>query len=148
MMPDDDMKSADEEAASFAGLGTRHTWDGKRSLGELFAVTLGLGSIAWDVYLLYAPGQRWEDDGPPSPAFWMHQLPADTGADPSLLLNPARLAHETLKAMGLVARPERTDLGLWLHGEGVTNAARRRTEYSLTDVQQATQQAKEDFKGD
>lgn len=29
--------------------------------------------IAWDVYLLYGAGARWENE-PPPPDFWMHQL--------------------------------------------------------------------------
>jgi hypothetical protein len=39
-----------------------------------FQTVLGLGSDAWDVYLLYGPGVRWDGDLPPRPDFWMHQL--------------------------------------------------------------------------
>lgn len=35
--------------------------------------------IAWDVYLLYAAGARWEAE-PPPPHFWMHQLTGVTNA--------------------------------------------------------------------
>ena len=35
--------------------------------------------IAWDVYLLYEPGARWEDE-PPLPSYWMHQLGGVTKA--------------------------------------------------------------------
>ena len=28
---------------------------------------------SWDVYFVFAPGTRWVN-GPPSPAYWMHQL--------------------------------------------------------------------------
>ena len=30
-------------------------------------------SIAWDVYLLYGPSAKWEQELPP-PDYWMHQL--------------------------------------------------------------------------
>ena len=57
----------DERAAYF--------WDAGRALPELFAGILGLPEDwpAWDVYLAYSAGARWEDE-PPAPAFWHHQL--------------------------------------------------------------------------
>ena len=30
--------------------------------------------VAWDVYLVYKPGVKWEGPRPPRPTFWMHQL--------------------------------------------------------------------------
>ncbi len=52
-----------------------HFWDAERRLPEPFNRVLGLpaGWPAWDVYLAYPPGVRWEK-GPPAPAFWHHQL--------------------------------------------------------------------------
>jgi len=46
------------------------------------------GHIAWDIYLFYKPDAAWSDM-PPSPSYWMHQLPDNwttkekyrTGAD-------------------------------------------------------------------
>jgi hypothetical protein len=52
---------------------------------------------AWDVYLVYAPGVRWEGDTPPTPTFWMHQLTADTGADQRYCLDPAVLEREVAR---------------------------------------------------
>jgi hypothetical protein len=43
-------------------------------------------SIAWDVYLLFAAGRRWQGNRPPQPIFWMHQL----DEDPSLFLDSRR----------------------------------------------------------
>ena len=69
-----------------------HFWDGGLVLGKAYAPVLKLppGEIAWDIYLLFAPGLTWTDPVP-TPSFWMHQLP---GAPPDLVLDPARLLRE------------------------------------------------------
>lgn len=52
----------------------RHFWFDGRELGESFQAPIGLeGRPAWDVYLVYAPGVRWEES-PPKPSFFVHQL--------------------------------------------------------------------------
>lgn len=73
-------------------------WNENREVGKLFGETLNLHDIAWDVYLAYEPGIRWEGQRPPSPTFWMHQL---EGVDPKLLLceNPTRLKAEVGKLL-------------------------------------------------
>jgi hypothetical protein len=58
---------------------TTHYWDEDRSLGDLYGRLLTLprgGKLAWDIYFVYAPGVRWDDE-PPLPTFWMHQLGRD-----------------------------------------------------------------------
>ena len=47
-------------------------------------------SVAWDVYLLYAPDHSWEAEFPPSPEFWMHQQDEEM----SLYLDPVRLKQQ------------------------------------------------------
>jgi hypothetical protein len=69
-------------------------WDGERAIGELFRSTLNLTRTAWDVYLIYAPGVKWEGKEPPAPSSWMHQLRADSGADPKLCLNAPAFAKK------------------------------------------------------
>jgi len=61
-----------------------HFWDRHGSLPPLFRAILGLPSDwpAWDVYLAYPSGAKW-DRGPPAPAFWHHQL-GDEPAAPKL----------------------------------------------------------------
>jgi hypothetical protein len=51
-----------------------HFWDGRAVLVHGYDTVLGLGTDAWDVYLVYPPGVRWDGTLPPAPAFWMHQL--------------------------------------------------------------------------
>ena len=49
-------------------------WSGSSAVGKLFQAPIHLtGETAWDVYLLYARGQRWEASVP-KPRFFMHQL--------------------------------------------------------------------------
>jgi hypothetical protein len=51
-----------------------HYWAPSRAVGEQFQQAIGLeGEPAWDVYLVYDPGVRW-DDRPPDPTAFMHQL--------------------------------------------------------------------------
>ena len=52
----------------------RHFWDGEGQLMRAYTQTFSLSEPAWDLYLLYAPGTTWDDELPPMPYFWMHQL--------------------------------------------------------------------------
>lgn len=96
MKASDNAASAAAQAASFQDARLAEAWDGERAAGALFARMLKLKGIAWDVYLLYPRGERWEGDAPPEPSFWMHQLQSDDGADQKLCLDPARLRRQTL----------------------------------------------------
>lgn len=49
-------------------------WDPRGASGRLFDQTLNTGGFAWDVWMVYAAGRRWEGAEPPSPDFWMDQL--------------------------------------------------------------------------
>lgn len=52
-----------------------HFWDPDQKLGKIYAKVLGLTAdqCAWDVYLLFPRGVRWEGEAP-TPVYWMHQL--------------------------------------------------------------------------
>lgn len=89
MLPSDSKESAGAQAASFVDGRLMQQWDGERASGNLLAKTLGLKGAAWDVYLLYAPGVKWDGEQPPAPAFWMHQLREESGDDQRACLNPA-----------------------------------------------------------
>lgn len=73
-------------------------WNANKDVGKLFAETLKLHDIAWDVYLAYELGIKWKGQGPPSPTFWLHQL---EGVDPELLLwkDPTRSEAEVGKLL-------------------------------------------------
>jgi hypothetical protein len=60
-------------------------WDAEGLELTAFRAPLHLTSDAWDVYLIYAPGVRWDRPTPPPPTFWMHQLDAlESSAVPPL----------------------------------------------------------------
>ncbi len=72
-----------------------HYWDPDRRVGAAFQEQIAnLGSPAWDVWMLFAPGVVWEGDGPPAPTWWEHQL---RGLDEALRLDPRRFARKALE---------------------------------------------------
>ena len=75
---------------------SRHYWDERGLLMQRYAERLGLPRDAWDVYLIYGQGARWEDE-PPRPDFWMHQL--SSGA-PAPELDGAEFAKEAVARLG------------------------------------------------
>ena len=145
MMRKDSLERADAEAAPFKDLPVVHVWDPRSEVGNLYSETLGLQSTAWDFYFLYPPDVTWDEEEPPDPAFWMHQLPADSGADRNLVLYPTRLLQELLTLFGDGVEPSHTsrdDLGLQLHWEGLLNMTRERGEYAIEDVREAFEDSK------
>ena len=55
-----------------------HYWDPIGKTGLDFMEPLGIDVYAWDVWMMYETGVRWESGSAiPSPAFWQHQLPGD-----------------------------------------------------------------------
>lgn len=97
----DDAKEAALQTSTFRDGRLSEGWDHGRAVGDLFAHRLALKGAAWDVYLVYDRGVRWEGTEPPQPSFWMHQIQEKVGADQKLCLNPTRLTSE------VVARLER-----------------------------------------
>jgi hypothetical protein len=68
----------------------RHYWDGANALGTLAAPVLGTKmDMAWDVYLAYGRGVKWEGGAaPPKPSNWLHQK---LGEDPKRRMDEASL---------------------------------------------------------
>jgi hypothetical protein len=98
MRDGDSPVAATRQASTIRDARITQGWNENKNVGRLFGETLDLHDIAWDVYLVYQPGIKWEAQQPPSPTFWMHQL---QGADPKLLLceNPTRLNVEVGKLL-------------------------------------------------
>ncbi len=64
-----------EAAALITGGNTTHYWEESGIVGRLYEKPLGIeGIYAWDVWLVYKPGARWDDTVPPKPDFAMQQL--------------------------------------------------------------------------
>ncbi len=100
MLARDTAAAAQTQSESLQDARVVQGWDAHRQIGNLFKTILRLHKTAWDVYLLYPPGVTWADRQPPVPAFWMHQLGSDPGADRSRFLNPARFTQEVQATVG------------------------------------------------
>ncbi len=98
MRDGDSPVAATQQAETIHDTRIAQGWNENRNIGKLFGETLDLHDVAWDVYLIYKPGIKWEARQPPRPTFWMHQL---EGVDPKLLLceNPTRLNVEVGKLL-------------------------------------------------
>lgn len=60
-----------------------HFYDGTREVSRAVADAIGgNGAVAWDCYLFYRAGVRW-DKMLPVPDRWMHQLGPSVWADPT-----------------------------------------------------------------
>ncbi|MFQ5951394.1 MAG: hypothetical protein ACE5KH_04860 [Candidatus Geothermarchaeales archaeon] len=99
----------DAESAFFAGRDLQDPrvvqgWGSERLTGQLFDKALNLRRTAWDVYLLYASGVVWEENQPPSPTFWMHQLAPDSGADLRFWLNRGKFLGEVFICLKAISR--------------------------------------------
>ena len=81
MLPEDGAAAAAEAAHVCADRRARHFYDPEKIAGKAIAAAVGgAGRVAWDVYLVYPPGARWDHD-PPVPAAWRHQLGDSSWAD-------------------------------------------------------------------
>jgi hypothetical protein len=71
----DDEPSSRKAATLFPDDRVKNYWVRNRDVGKLFQSPIDLTTEpAWDVYLVYEPGIKWNDSSPPEPTFFMHQL--------------------------------------------------------------------------
>ncbi len=83
-----------EAAALITGGNTTHYWEESGIVGRLFEKPLGIdGVYAWDVWLAYKPGVRWEETEPPKPDLAMQQLNAKQARDVMPRLDSKRFAE-------------------------------------------------------
>lgn len=101
MLGSDDEASARRAATIFDDARVRQFHDPHQRAGRAFGAALAGGSAAWDIYMFFPAGTRWESSVP-APAEWLHQLGGDV-ADPARLRSGAALAsglHEAMSALG------------------------------------------------
>ncbi len=134
VMEGDNLVSAEEQSAKFSVDRVEHIWDPEETFGNLFAKALNLKGIAWDMYLVYASGVSWNSDVPPKPAFWMHQLPIQTGTDGKLRLAPGRLAYEVTNLLGQGDAETAWDLAFMLHAKGLGAVKSETAQSSLEET--------------
>ena len=74
MLPNDTVEAAITAARPFTDKRIHHFFDPEKQVGKKIGSSLKWeGQIAWDIYLFYAPGQKW-GDLPPPPVRYAHQL--------------------------------------------------------------------------
>ncbi len=80
MLSPDSAAAAKQAARLVTDTRVRHFYDPKRQVGKSIALSFGVSDqVAWDVYLFYAIGEKW-DKLLPQPIAWAHQL-SDTWID-------------------------------------------------------------------
>lgn len=95
-MANDDFVAAVTRQEKFQDHRVQHFWDAENILGTTIAQSMLRNTpIAWDIYLLYQPGARWDDEKFPVPDFWMHQLLEDERRR----LNPEVLQYQVMTAV-------------------------------------------------
>lgn len=99
MLPFDNVLTARFMALSIKAPCVRHFHDPDKQVGKIIAQSLGAqGKVAWDVYLFYPKGIKW-DDSPPPPTIWAHQLGINSWADPTYYHRGGDLIEELCRAM-------------------------------------------------
>ena len=74
-----------------------HYWDEHAFVGSAFVPYIeNLQPPVWDVWMLFAPGVTWEEEGPPEPDWWEHQLTVLSHL-PERRLDPDRFAAKALE---------------------------------------------------
>jgi hypothetical protein len=95
MLEGDNLSAAQRQADVWRDERVHQWWDRDKDMSGLWQRSLGLRDPAWDVYLLFPAGIRWDAEVPPSPDFWMHQLSDPVTTEDRLLSHdPSRLGRE------------------------------------------------------
>lgn len=136
-MSGDNQEAAESASEAFRDCQVEHGWDAEQRVSMLFAKVLNLDSLAWDVYLLYGPGVTWTGQRPPDPTFWMHQLPAHSGAHDDLLLHPGRLAKQLSLLLGREPEQDDQDRAFLLHTKGLATVRDAKVQASMKEVERA-----------
>lgn len=82
MLPGDNSYSASSSAKTYFGdTQAIQFHDPERRAGTAFAAALGADKdkVAWDFYMFFDAGQRWEKN-PPTPKAYLHQLKGSSWA--------------------------------------------------------------------
>ena len=97
-LPADSRKAAEKSAHTFNDPRICQFYDPKQRSGQAVANSLGWqGRVAWDIYLFYTAGSKWNET-PPAPVDWMHQL-TDPWANPDRLRTGDDLVRELARSI-------------------------------------------------
>jgi len=98
----------DAAALVTGGAHVTHYWEDSGIVGRLYEETLGFDGIyAWDVWMVYKPGVRWEGRLPPKPDFAMQQLKSHPKVQKLIpLLDSKRFAEVVKGDLAELALPQ------------------------------------------
>jgi hypothetical protein len=102
ILESDTLEAARRAAAKVRDRRVHQYWDDGLRLGRALGDALALpkdgarDGAAWDVYLVYRPGERFAGSKPPLPDDWMHQLDRVSKAP---FLDGTGLRERVLRAM-------------------------------------------------
>ena len=95
-IPSDSRNAAEKASRIFNDHRICQFYDSQQLSGRAVADSLGWqGRVAWDIYLFYNTGSRWNET-PPAPIDWMHQL-----KDPWADTERQRLGDDLVQGLGL-----------------------------------------------
>ena len=124
MLPADNVDSATAEQKAITDPRLRCWYDADRDAANAWSAFIGLTTTTWDVYAVYDPTASWpNDEAPPRPQIWMHQLNDTAASRLADRLEPAKLAREWLQLIGGDAGRQE-QLALTLHAKGQAVSAR------------------------
>ena len=90
----DSRRAAERSAGIFKDPHVSQFYDPQQLSGRAIAGSLGWqGQVAWDIYLFYTPGRKWNHT-PPTPDEWVHQL-----TDPWANSDRLRIGDDLVKAL-------------------------------------------------
>jgi len=93
IQPSDSQKLAADSTGFLDDPRATHFWGVNRFTGTSFKQAVGLTKFpAWDVFLVFGPGQQWTAD-PPNPDFFMHNLLGNDELPKDRHLNGQKLAE-------------------------------------------------------
>lgn len=98
MLRSDNESSARQASTIYGDSRVAQFHDPNKLAGEAFGAELAGGYPAWDIYMFFSAGQRWDDEAP-MPVEWMHQLGGRV-ADPNRFRGGSALAPALRTAMG------------------------------------------------
>ena len=98
MMEADTPESARKASEKFNDRRVQQFFDTHRNAGKIIASSLGhQGEVAWDFYLFYPDGLKWEEM-PPQPIDYMHQSPGKW-ANPDNFFEKENLKNKLTETM-------------------------------------------------
>lgn len=99
MMAADSIAHAEEQAASTDDPRITDLYDAEHEVGRAVRDTLQLAAAAWDTYMIFLPGTKWDTEIP-KPDHYEYQLWPGYAPDQSRLFTPSSFWWHVVEAVG------------------------------------------------